>query len=61
MKTNRLALTALAFAASLAVSAQTSFDAAKLYEEELSGTARYVGMGGDHQSLLILWQLRPIR
>ena len=46
MKTNRLALTALAFAASLAVSAQTSFDAAKLYEEELSGTARYVGMGG---------------
>lgn len=46
MKTNRLALTVLAFAASLAVSAQTSFDAAKLYEEELNGTARYVGMGG---------------
>ena len=31
---------------SLAVSAQTSFDAAKLYEEELNGTARYVAMGG---------------
>ena len=46
MKTNRLALTVLAFAASLAVSAQTSFDAAKLYEEELNGTARYVAMGG---------------
>ena len=46
MKTNRLAISALAMAMSLAVSAQTSFDAAKLYEEELNGTARYVAMGG---------------
>ena len=36
---------------SLAVSAQTTFDAAKLYEEELNGTARYVGMGGAMSAL----------
>jgi hypothetical protein len=46
MKTNRLAISFLAMSMALAVSAQTSFDAAKLYEEELNGTARYVGMGG---------------
>ena len=46
MKTNKLIISALAMTVSLAVSAQTSFDAAKLYEEELNGTARYVGMGG---------------
>ena len=46
MKTNRLAILFLAMSMALAVSAQTSFDAAKLYEEELNGTARYVGMGG---------------
>ena len=46
MKTNRLTISVLALALSSAVSAQTSFDAAKLYEEELNGTARYVGMGG---------------
>ena len=46
MKTNKLTISALALAMSLAVSAQTSFDAAKLYEEELNGTARYVAMGG---------------
>ena len=46
MKTNRLAISVLAMSMALAVSAQTSFDAAKLYEEELNGTARYVGMGG---------------
>ena len=46
MKTNKLTLTILAFALSLTAGAQTSFDAAKLYEEELNGTARYVGMGG---------------
>ena len=46
MKTNRLAIVLLAMTASLAANAQTSFDAAKLYEEELNGTARYVGMGG---------------
>lgn len=46
MKTNKLTISIIAMALSLAVSAQTSFDAAKLYEEELNGTARYVGMGG---------------
>lgn len=46
MKTNKLSITVLAMTISLAVGAQTSFDAAKLYEEELNGTARYVGMGG---------------
>ena len=46
MKTNRLTISAIALTISLAVSAQTSFDAAKLYEEELNGTARYVAMGG---------------
>ena len=46
MKTNRLSISVLAMTISLAVGAQTSFDAAKLYEEELNGTARYVGMGG---------------
>lgn len=46
MKTNKLTFSALALTISLAVGAQTSFDAAKLYEEELNGTARYVAMGG---------------
>lgn len=46
MKTNKLAISALAMMISLSVCAQTSFDAAKLYEEELNGTARYVAMGG---------------
>lgn len=46
MKTNKLIISAFAMAMSLASVAQTSFDAAKLYEEELNGTARYVGMGG---------------
>ena len=46
MKTNRLTISAIVLTISLAVSAQTSFDAAKLYEEELNGTARYVAMGG---------------
>ena len=46
MKTNKLTISVLALTISLAVSAQTSFDAAKLYEEELNGTARYVAMGG---------------
>lgn len=46
MKTNKLTISVLVMTMSLAVSAQTSFDAAKLYEEELNGTARYVGMGG---------------
>ena len=46
MKTNKLIISALAMTITLSVSAQTSFDAAKLYEEELNGTARYVGMGG---------------
>ena len=46
MKTNKLAISTIALTITLAVSAQTSFDAAKLYEEELNGTARYVAMGG---------------
>ena len=46
MKTNKITISLLAMAMSLAAVAQTSFDAAKLYEEELNGTARYVGMGG---------------
>jgi hypothetical protein len=46
MKTNKLTISAIALAITFAVSAQTSFDAAKLYDEELNGTARYVAMGG---------------
>lgn len=46
MKTNKLTISVIAVSISLAMSAQTTFDAAKLYEEELNGTARYVGMGG---------------
>lgn len=51
MKTNRLILSGVFFSLCLAVSAQTSFDAAKLYDEELNGTARYVGMGGAMSAL----------
>lgn len=51
MKTNKLAISALAMMISLSVCAQTSFDAAKLYEEELNGTARYVAMGGAMSAL----------
>ncbi len=46
MKTNKLTISAIALTITFAVSAQTSFDAAKLYDEELNGTARYVAMGG---------------
>lgn len=46
MKTNKLTISVLAMTISLAVGAQTSFDAAKLYEEELNGTSRYIAMGG---------------
>ena len=46
MKTSKL-IVAIAFVSTcFNLGAQTSFDAAKLYEEELNGTARYVGMGG---------------
>lgn len=51
MKTNKLILPALATLFSLGICAQTTFDAAKLYEEELNGTARYVGMGGAMSAL----------
>lgn len=51
MKTNKLILSALATLFSLGICAQTTFDAAKLYEEELNGTARYVGMGGAMSAL----------
>lgn len=46
MKTNKLMIATLLASMSIGAGAQTSFDAAKLYEEELNGTARYVGMGG---------------
>ena len=46
MKTNRLFVLSTLLTATLAISAQTTFDAAKVYEEELNGTARFVGMGG---------------
>ena len=46
MKANKLIISIASFAVCLSAGAQTSFDAAKLYEEELNGTARYVGMGG---------------
>lgn len=51
MKTNRLTISAIAMTVCMTLSAQTSFDAAKLYEEELNGTARYVGMGGAMSAL----------
>ncbi len=46
MKSNKFIISIVAASVALAAGAQTSFDAAKLYEEELNGTARYVGMGG---------------
>ena len=51
MRTNKLILPAFAMMMSLGIGAQTTFDAAKLYEEELNGTARYVGMGGAMSAL----------
>lgn len=36
----------MAILAASAIQAQTSFDAAKLFDEDLNGTARYVSMGG---------------
>ena len=51
MKTNRLILSGAFLTLCLAINAQTSFDAAKLYDEELNGTARYVGMGGAMSAL----------
>ena len=51
MKTNRLTIVLLAMASFAGIKAQTSFDAAKVYEEELNGTARYVGMGGAMSAL----------
>lgn len=47
MKTyNRLVILLTVAGAFMTVNAQTTFDAVKLSEEELNGTARYVGMGG---------------
>ena len=51
MKTNRLIISVIAMTVCAALEAQTTFDAAKLYEEELNGTARYVGMGGAMSAL----------
>jgi len=46
MKTNRFIIAFAAMSVCMSLGAQTSFDAGKLYDEELNGTARYVGMGG---------------
>jgi len=51
MKTNKLIMSIIALTASVLAGAQTSFDAAKLYDEELNGTARYVAMGGAMSAL----------
>lgn len=51
MNKNRLYILIAASATLLTAGAQTSFDAAKLFEEELNGTARYVGMGGAMSAL----------
>lgn len=46
MKTNRLSIAAILMTICASAGAQTSYDAAKLYEEDLNGTSRYIGMGG---------------
>ncbi|MBR4843256.1 MAG: hypothetical protein IK006_09240 [Bacteroidaceae bacterium] len=51
MNKNRLYMLLAVVAAAMSASAQTSFDAAKIFEEELNGTARYVGMGGAMSAL----------
>lgn len=51
MKTNKLILSIVAMSACISITAQTTFDAAKIYEEDLNGTARYVGMGGAMSAL----------
>ena len=51
MKTKYLFAWAIVMAICSVLSAQTTFDAAKLYDEELNGTARYVGMGGAMSAL----------
>ncbi|MBO4499883.1 MAG: hypothetical protein J5732_06475 [Bacteroidaceae bacterium] len=45
MKT-RIYFSALLTLSAMAANAQTSYDVARLMEEDLNGTARYVGMGG---------------
>ena len=51
MNKNRLYMLIAAVATAMTAGAQTSFDAAKVFEEELNGTARYVGMGGAMSAL----------
>jgi len=51
MKTSKLILSIVAMSACISITAQTTFDAAKIYEEDLNGTARYVGMGGAMSAL----------
>ncbi len=51
MKTNKLILSFVALSACVSIAAQTTFDAAKVYEEDLNGTARYVAMGGAMSAL----------
>lgn len=51
MKRNRLFLLAAMLPALSIVQAQTSYEAAELLETDLSGTARYVGMGGAMNAL----------
>ncbi|MBP5645951.1 MAG: hypothetical protein J6X21_00940 [Bacteroidaceae bacterium] len=51
MNKRRLFIMIAAVGTVMTAGAQTSFDAAKLFEEELNGTARYVGMGGAMSAL----------
>ena len=51
MKHNRLFLLAFVLPALQVVQAQTSYEAAALLDGDLSGTARYVGMGGAMSAL----------
>ncbi len=51
MKRNRFFLWAILLSALQAVQAQTSYEASALLDSDLSGTARYVGMGGAMSAL----------
>ena len=51
MKRNRLFLLSVLLPALSTMQAQTSYEAAALLNTDLSGTARYVGMGGAMSAL----------
>lgn len=51
MKRNRLFLLAMMLPALFSMQAQTSYEAATLLDTDLSGTSRYVGMGGAMSAL----------